>query len=370
MNKMENQYPTIVSFFYNIRKKENIPLSCNRQIDKYLELASQFILTLPYPLIIFTDDDYVANFIETERLKYNFMHITMIYCYPLEETYFYSHIPKLYELQKKFHIINGDLNHETPLYIILNNNKFYFMEEAIRRNPFSSSHFIWMDFGINHVAKHTEKIHEWIHSVPDKIKQLCINPYLEKDNPKDFFQYIYHHTAGGLFSGSAENILLYSKLFKQKINEIYANDWYQIDEAIMTMVQRENPDLFDLFYGDYQGIICNYMEPIVNIHLINTMYNKILQFQDMKRLYHISVFMEKYFIQHLDTFTDFSFLKTFLYGSFLSNYDYHQKHIRTNILIILHKLFYEKKNKSIQQFIKEKYSQLIKRYSNHSKLIL
>ena len=73
------------------------------------------------------------------------------------------------------------------------------------------------------------------------------------------FQYIYHHTAGGLFTGSKENLLKYSELFKQKTQQIYNEEWYQIDEAVMTMIQRENPDLFDFFYGDYQGIISNYL---------------------------------------------------------------------------------------------------------------
>ena len=53
------------------------------------------------------------------------------------------------------------------------------MEKALDHNIFNSRHFIWMDFGINHVALNTEIIHEWIQVVPDKIKQLCINPYIE-----------------------------------------------------------------------------------------------------------------------------------------------------------------------------------------------
>jgi 3-deoxy-D-manno-octulosonate 8-phosphate phosphatase (KDO 8-P phosphatase) len=58
------------------------------------------------------------------------------------------------------------------MYIILNNNKFDFIQSAIEVNPYNSSHFIWMDFGINHVALNTEKISEWIHKVPDKIIAL------------------------------------------------------------------------------------------------------------------------------------------------------------------------------------------------------
>jgi hypothetical protein len=255
--------PTIVTMFYNVREKEgnttHSPL--NRGVKKYCELAQNYILTLPYDLMVFTDNEEVIEFIENKREKNN----TYIYKKPFEDTYYYKDLDTLSMLQKKFTILNGDIKQESPMYIILNNNKFDCIENAIQLNPFHSSHFIWMDFGINHVAQNTEKIHEWIHQVPDKIKQLCINPYIEKVENKQMFQNIYHHTAGGLFSGSAENLFKYCQRFKEKTSQIYADDWYQIDEAVMTMVQRENPELFDLFYGDYQGIVSNYIAPVHNM---------------------------------------------------------------------------------------------------------
>jgi hypothetical protein len=40
------------------------------------------------------------------------------------------------------------------------------MENAIKLNPFDSTHFIWMDLGINHVAKNPMSINEWINKIP------------------------------------------------------------------------------------------------------------------------------------------------------------------------------------------------------------
>ena len=273
--QMKIKEPTIVSMFYDIRKIENNNPLNNRTIDKYLSLAKEFILKLPYPLIIYVndgveDEPYIYEFIMKERRENNLSHKTRIIIEPFKNTYFYAHIDKIAELQKKYTIINGDTKHETPHYIVLNNNKFHFLENAIELNPFLSTHFVWLDFGINHVAKNSDRINEWITEIPDKIKQLCINPYIEKREPKEFFQFIYHHTAGGLFSGSCNNMKRYIELFKKKTEEIYSKDWYQIDEAVMTMVQRENPELFDFFYGDYEGIISNYLRPRHSIDLIMT----------------------------------------------------------------------------------------------------
>ena len=287
--------PTIVTMIYNIREKENNDSNCNlnHNMEKYFKSARNFILKQPYPLVIFTDDNKLKEIIEEERK--DFLDITYIYIKPFEDTYFYKDLHRLQELQEKFHILNGEIQHETPHYIILNNNKFDCMDMATELNPFGSTHFIWMDFGINHVAENTEKINEWVLDIPDKIKQLCINPYTENSSPKEHFRFIYHNMAGGLFSGSKNNLNKYSELFKQKTEKIYNEDWYQIDEAVMTMVQRENPDLFDLFYGDYKGIVSNYLYPIHNINLILKGSQKCLDFNRVKEAFHILIYCLKYF---------------------------------------------------------------------------
>jgi hypothetical protein len=321
IKKLENISiePTIVTMFYNIREKENNTSnsSLNHSSNRYIELAKKFLLKLPYNLIIFTDIDELVDIINEERKAY--MNKTYIYKKKFEETYYFNHLEKLKVLQTKYNILNGHLEHETPMYIILNNNKFDFIQSAIELNPYNSSHFIWMDFGINHVALNPEKISEWIFNIPDKVKQLCINPYIENVDNKNMFQYIYHHTAGGLFSGSSKNLLEYCNLFKQKTEQIYNEEWYQIDEAVMTMVQRENPDLFDLFYGDYQGIISNYLTPIHNIDLILRGSQKCVDLNKTKQAYIILCYCNKYFEENPKNELIYQFIQQHLIVDYYNN---------------------------------------------------
>lgn len=339
-------YPTIVTAFYDIRKMERElePLRHGeyrgRKLDKFLDLASEFLLKLPYPLVVFVDDnedgDYIQNFI----LGCSHFGKRFIYRENFKNTYFYSYLDRMKELQQKYTLLNGDSQHETPHYIILNNNKFHFMEKAIEKNPFGSSHFIWIDFGINHVAKSPEKIHEWIGKVPDKVKQLCINPYIEKDDRKMFFQFIYHHTAGGLFSGSVSYMKEYIRLFKEKVEEVYSQGWYQIDEAIMTMVQRDNPHLFEYFYGDYEGIIANYDCPVYSFWLIFTGMNKLLSFEGgtnmetkmwcMRILDYLEPYFEKAENQSGEYFYDY------INKNILVNYYFYEKKLKDSVLRLIH----------------------------------
>ena len=364
----ESNCPTIVTMLYDIRSMENTQIERNRKIDSYIDFSKKFLLKLPYQIVFFIDDnEKTFNAIYNSRKELNLLDKTYIYKCDFKTTYFYKYFDKLKDLQTKFHILNGELQHETPLYIILNNNKFDCIDKTIELNPFQSSHFIWMDFGINHVALSSEIIHEWINKVPDKIKQLCINPFIENVDPKEYFKYIYHNMAGGLFSGSKENIKLYSELFKNKTEEIYSHDWYQIDEAVMAMVHRENPELFDLFYGDYQGIIANYHFPFYNIELILKASQKYIDYNDLKQAFDILVYCLPYFLNNSDNGLVFYFIELNLKTNYKNNNNLLLKEIIH--LINLKKMSHHKWQQELIYNILENYKVYIDYYVNKKEFI-
>lgn len=320
ITKNECNIPTIITMLYDIRSMENNQIERNRKLDSYIDFSKKFLLKLPFPIIFFIDENEITyNAIYNSRKELNLLNKTYIYKCDFKTTYFYKDILRLENLQTQFNIINGEMNHETPLYIILNNNKFDCIDKTIELNPFNSSHFIWMDFGINHVAENTEFIYKWIHNVPDNIKQMCINPFIENIDFKEYFRFIYHNMAGGLFSGSANNMKKYSELFKNKTEEIYNQNWYQIDEAVMTMVYRENPELFDLFYGDYKGIISNYLEPIHNIDLILNGSQKCINANLTKQAYNILCYCNKYFEQNPFNECTYKFIQQHIIVDYYNN---------------------------------------------------
>jgi hypothetical protein len=360
-------YPTIVTMMYDIRKMENCTNERNRKLEGYIEFSKKFLLRLPYQLVIFIspDDTFTRDAILSTRIENDLLEKTFIYELDFKDTYFYKDLARLEELQKSFIIHNGDIKHETPLYVILNNNKFCFMERAIELNHFKSTHFIWMDFGINHVAIATDYIHKWITTVPDKIKQLCINPYIENIEPRQYFVNIHHNCAGGLFTGSAENMLKYIDLFKKKTEQIYNEGWYQIDEAVMTMVQRENLDLFDFFYGDYDGIISNYSIPVHSLWLVKTNLEKCTRLNNLRYLYNILVFVEDFYLnnQHLNN----GELHTFINGSIKTNFIYNNNNLRDAVIQLINKKINEN-NESVKELIKNSKEQ-IERYENKNLLL-
>lgn len=334
---------TIVTAFYNIREFEEHHVS-NRKLEDFLELANKFILQLPYPLVIYLDTtpsaDILYEFIEKNR---PYKDKTCIIRESFKNTFFYKYSDRLAELQKSYIIYNGRITHETPNYIILNNNKFWWMEQTITKNPFLSERFIWIDFAINHVAKNPETIHTWFPNIPEKIKQMCINPLVETKDYKSIFKNIHHHYAGGLFSGSAEYLLKYIGAFKNTTEKIYNENWYQIDEAVMTIVHVENTEWFDDFYGDYSGIIMNYMEPLDYNHPRSS-WNCIYRAGDKCRDFHNFEMAQKVldYIEHAVikqtnlAYRDFQ-MCYFINNSISCNHHTNNKNLKKSVIYIMNR---------------------------------
>ena len=63
----------------------------------------------------------------------------------------------------------------------------------------------------------------------------------------------------------------------------------------MTIVNRENPELFDLYYGDYSGIVSNYLYPVHDIERVLFSSKKYLDRNDAKNAYKILCYCSKFF---------------------------------------------------------------------------
>ena len=118
---------------------------------------------------------------------------------------------------------------------------------------------------------------------------------------------------------------------KNLIDKIYNEGWYQIDEAIMTIVQRENPELFDLYYGDYQGIISNYLEPVNNIDLIMTMINKAYKYNNLTLMFRICKYLIPYFKLNINS----NYIYDFIKYNIICNYYCNEKLLLTDIIYLI-----------------------------------
>jgi len=261
---------TLVTSFYDVRAKEGGVVGDTKTIDTYLELGRSTLLRLDLPLVFFTDNMRVYQEVVQQRTALKLMSKTLVVWLPFEETFFYRDKEILQERIQSFPIHNRNADKDTALYVIVNNNKFDYLDRAIAMNPFGTSYFLWMDYGIQHCASTPPEVWNalpasWgalLHSSGNEVVHQMKVHQVQKDPQqpwRDFFQTTYHHIAGGCFGGHSTALQRYSCLFKEKLRQILEEGWYQLDEAIMTMISEEHRSLFRFWYGDYDGIVTNFI---------------------------------------------------------------------------------------------------------------
>jgi hypothetical protein len=104
----------------------------------------------------------------------------------------------------------------------------------------------------------------------------------------------------------------------------------------MTMVEKENPDLFDLYYGDYQGIISNYISPIHNIDLILRGSQKCIDSNKTKKAFEILCYCNNYFNQNKNDPNVLLFIQQHIIVDYYNN----DKKLLINVIDLINYLQY------------------------------
>lgn len=279
---------TLVTCLYDIRKKEGGEMD-TRGLSEYLELG-RHVMDIDLPIIVYTDSEEVREVVTEQRKGREDK--TMVVWLPIEDTFFYKDMDVLTTRMTEFPIANMNPKKDTPLYVTLNNDKFDFLERSIKENPFSSEYFMWIDFGIRHCAgegDYNALMRDWVPFLKRHeglIHHLRIHTVVKSSSAtwKDYFGFIYHHIAGSMFGGGTQALLEYIELYKEQWRVIlYEEKWWQLDEAVMTILTETHPDRFRFWYGDYDGLLTNFIQTRRSWNLVFQTAQRYLDNRDYHR---------------------------------------------------------------------------------------
>ncbi|XP_062605407.1 protein HtrL-like [Saccostrea cucullata] len=227
-----------------------------RSFDEYLSYFSN-VLGLNVKMIIYSDES-VQKFVLNERK--NLHQKTQIYALPFTDLEFYryrQHIGNVL-VSPEFRDSNEMLNHPEAFsvkYLILMNNKVSFLSDAVRKNPFNSTHFFWIDAGYGH----GDNLTQWKNFLPrvllnkhNKITYIELNdPVLYKDINEPHKVQMSPAFCGGFFGGDAAAILKYEKLYKKTFRKLLTENIVDDDQNVAFQCYVENPNLFANIRGHW-----------------------------------------------------------------------------------------------------------------------
>lgn len=256
---------TIVSCFINLN--DNL----NKSTEWYIE-KGEFLFKVDAYIIFFVDS-HTYESVRKLRERYNMLHKTHFIITSLREFPLYNYRNKIASNRNGNPMYTDNRN--TPDYFVLVASKPGMIKRAIDANPFKSTHFIWVDFGIKG-TKYTQEgmIERILPNIRDKIS-CCYIHYREKNllkNYSEWYKFGYCGIAGGVISGNIEHLIKFNNLFDEKFKEVVDKGYGHAEEQIITELESDHPELFDVYTGDYSSIVSNYLMTTQDIDSILTLY--------------------------------------------------------------------------------------------------
>ncbi|NBV77491.1 hypothetical protein EBR66_04985 [bacterium] len=152
----------------------------------------------------------------------------------------------------------------TASYYLLCMSRYAMLKRIIEENPFQSTHFAWLNICIERMGwKNVMALDDVWTQKRDKFSTCYIDYQPESlvKNTAEYYKWGRCSLCSGFFTGSA----YYMKAFCDSIEEQFLHmlqlGYGHADEQLFSLVFFKNRDIFEVYYGDYQEMIVNYVEP-------------------------------------------------------------------------------------------------------------
>ena len=129
-------------------------------------------------------------------------------------------------------------------------------------NPFSTSHFAWVDYGIAHVSQLLGVDWSEIEAMATSTDRLRLGERMatskdEVEDPWFFYSTNSARVCGGLFTGTRERFTELAELFDVEIARMIPTGTYALEEQVLAAVTALRPEMIERWYTCYQGVLTN-----------------------------------------------------------------------------------------------------------------
>ena len=172
----------------------------------------EFLVSLDIPLCIFVTQEYYNSvFLEHPRIKYRI--------FDNSESWISKEIAAINETIELPE--NRNESKDTFSFLESGHVKHELLELAIEENPWSSTHFAWIDFNISKIVKNQEGIKEFFHWLDYFMKE---EPFLtipgcwsklDKDKINDILNTVHWRFCGGFLLGDSRSVRELCELYRE-----------------------------------------------------------------------------------------------------------------------------------------------------------
>jgi hypothetical protein len=218
-------------------------VNSHRNIEKYIEFGKK-LCKININKVIFIEETLYNKYFKDETYE-----TTTFFFTSKEQLYLYKYENELINFNK---LCTDNPSKDTIEYMFTINSKTEWVREAIDKNPYNTSNFIWIDFGIFHIINDDELFNKYICKFKNKSYENIRIASSNFNSASSIYTNIHWLFLGGIFGGSSKKLVEFADLTKRKcIETIKKENTIMWEVNIWYLIYLEHPELFDTYISDH-----------------------------------------------------------------------------------------------------------------------
>ena len=258
-----NQW-TLVTAYFNLTQCPDASPEIKSRDKSYYFQHSTSTLTLPYPMVIFCDQESLHQIIQLRPPEMPTKYVVL----PFDSFQFKGKRIGQTFAEYREKIKSNRITHpyefdprNTPSYYLFCMSRYIMLKQVIEKNPFHSTHFAWINFCMERMGiSNIRRLPEALSLYRDKFS-TCYIDYIPEEFVRKtelYFQRGRCSMCSGFFTGNAEYMYQVCDALEDRFLEYVDQGYGHADETLYPSVYFDHPDWFEHYYGDYTEMITNY----------------------------------------------------------------------------------------------------------------
>ena len=254
---------TLVTGYFDLTKLPDASTEIrSRSPEWYLDVHGTSVLSLDKDLVIFCDPEFEERIWQARP---SFLHHrTRVVPMSFEDFPLTKYRSRIIENRGGALTCPSDPR-DTASYYLFCMARYAMVKQAIDFNPFNSTHFCWIDLGIERMGFNNLIHLDEALGVYRNRFSTCFIDYVPRGLVEDLPAYFGGSAcwgrcsmASGFFSGRADYMQRFCNEIEVEFLTCLAAGFGHADEQLYPRIYFRRPELFDWYIGDYTEVITNY----------------------------------------------------------------------------------------------------------------
>lgn len=253
---------TVVTAYFDLTKMPDASISIKARPAEHYLAAARATMATEQNLVVFCEPESVEK-LRAMRPAHLLEAHTRFITTSFEDFPLTQYRAKIQE-NRRTHPYNFD-DRNTASYYLFCMARYAMLKRVIAENPFGSTHFAWLNICIERMGwRNVAALESVWRQHRDKFSTCYIDyqPEALVRNKAEYFKWGRCGMCSGFFTGDTTHMRAFCDAMEAKFLEALEAGYGHADEQLFSMVYFDNRKLFDVYYGDYQEMITNYVEPV------------------------------------------------------------------------------------------------------------